>query len=118
MDPGKKLDILLESVAKMMEESLEPISPEKSVDYVQKYVRQNESHIRLILKDVEKWQDKMSPFQTIQYGLDIQKKPYVRTFIDSLPTYKKKYKQYSFAIGLVDDITQTLVKFGNKALGF
>ncbi|MCB0663171.1 MAG: hypothetical protein KDC24_10550 [Saprospiraceae bacterium] len=117
MDPGKKLDILLESVAKMMEESIEPLSPKKSVKYVQKYVRQNEGYIAIILKDVGKWQDKMSPFQTIQYGLSIQNKPFVQTFVQSLPKYKKKYKQYAFAIGLVDDVTAVLIKFGNKALG-
>jgi hypothetical protein len=116
MNPGQKLDILLESVAKMMDESLDPLSPKKSVKYVQKYVRQNEDYIAIILKDVGQWQDKMSPFQIIQYGLSVQNKPYIKTFLDSLPRFKKKYRQYAFAIGLVDDLSEVLIRFGNKAL--
>ncbi|MEZ4980530.1 MAG: hypothetical protein R2769_02880 [Saprospiraceae bacterium] len=114
LTPGEKLDILLESVTKMMDESLQPLNPEKSVKYVQKYINQNDVYVKQILKDVGKWQENMTPFQTIQYGVSLQKKPFIETFIDTLPKFEKKYRQYAFALNFINDIRGSMMKFGEN----
>jgi len=112
----QKLDGLIQDYVRFMTEDLKFVDPRKGVKFVKKYHDQNWASIEKILKDSENWQGKLSTLDKISLGVRTAQKPYIRDLIDLGPKFKRKYKQYAFALELTHKITGGLTKFIGKDL--
>jgi len=113
----EKLDTLATSLEGMMDEALKIMNPEKGVKYVEKYQRQNEGNIDLLLNQIGEWQKSMSTGEKIGFGIRMVQKPYARDLIDLIPKFERKYKQVKFAAGLSKKVKEGLIEAGLKGLG-
>lgn len=113
----QKLDGLAQSYVKFMDQSLNFVNPANSVKFVKKYHDQNERYIDKILNDTQKWQGQLNAVEKVDLGLRMTKKPYLNSFVDLAPKFKKKYHQYAFAVRLTSKIAGGLGGFAGKALG-
>ncbi len=112
----QKLDGLVQDYVKFMTEDLKFVNPVKGVKYVKKYHDQNRTAMEKILRESETWQGKLGTMDKISLGLRTVQKPYIRALIDLGPKFKRKYKQYAFALELGTKITGGLTKFAGKEL--
>jgi hypothetical protein len=112
----EKLDGLLKDYVKFMQEDLKFVDPVKGVKYVKKYHDQNRASMEKILRESEKWQKDLDGIEKLSLGVRTVQKPYIRDLIDLGPKFKRKYKQYAFAVELASKITGGLTKFAGKAL--
>lgn len=116
MPANQKLDILLNSFVSLANESLRPINPKKGIKYIQKYNTTNQKNIDKILADVNTWHQNMNELQTLAAGVNVARKPYTKQFIELVPKFRKKYRQYKTAINLTNKITGGMKGFGGKLL--
>ena len=116
MPANQKLDILLNSFVTLADESLRPINPKKGIKYIQKYNTANQKNIDKILADVDTWHQNMGEIETLTAGLSLVKKPYTKKFIDLVPKFRKKYRQYKIAMNLANKVTGGMKGFGGKLL--
>ena len=112
----QKLDGLVQDYVKFMNEDLKFIDPRKGVKYVKKYHDQNRVSMEKILKTSEKWQGSLGTVDKISLGVRTIQKPYIKDLIDLAPKFKKKYKQYAFALEMAGKITGGLFRFAGKEL--
>ncbi|MBC7776153.1 MAG: hypothetical protein H7246_12025 [Phycisphaerae bacterium] len=112
----QKLDGLVQDYVKFMTEDLKFVDPVKGVKYVKKYHDQNRASMEKILRESEKWQGNLGTMDKIALGVRTVQKPYIRSLIDLGPKFKRKYKQYAFALELGSKITGGLTKFAGKDL--
>jgi hypothetical protein len=112
----QKLDGLIQDYVRFMTEDLKFVDPRKGVKFVKKYHDQNRASMEKILKESESWQGKLNTLDKISLGLRTAQKPYIRDLIDLGPKFKRKYKQYAFALELANKITGGLTKFVGKDL--
>lgn len=111
-----KLDGLLQDYVKFMQEDLKFVDPVKGVKYVKKYHDQNRTSMEKILRESEKWQKDLDGIEKLALGVRTVQKPYIRDLVDLGPKFKRKYKQYAFAVELASKITGGLTKFAGKSL--
>jgi exonuclease V gamma subunit len=104
LTPEQKLDGLVQDYIKFMNEDLKFINPVKGVKYVKKYHDQNRASMDKILKASEKWQGNLGTVDN------------VKDLIDLVPKFKRKYKQYAFALELASKIGGGLTRFAGKDL--
>lgn len=116
LSPEQKLDGLVQDYVKFMNEDLKFIDPVKGVKYVKKYHDQNRNSMDKILKSSEQWQTKLNTVDKIALGVRTIQKPYIRDLIDLAPKFKRKYKQYAFALELAGKIGGGLTRFAGKDL--
>jgi hypothetical protein len=116
LTPEQKLDGLVQDYVKFMQEDLKFIDPVKGVKYVKKYHNQNRASMDKILKTSEKWQGNLNTLDKISLGVRTIQKPYIKDLIDLAPKFKRKYKQYAFALELATKIGGGLTKFAGKEL--
>ncbi len=112
----QKLDGLVQDYVKFMTEDLKFVDPVKGIKYVKKYHDQNRTSMEKILRESETWQGKLGTMDKISLGVRTLQKSYIRSLIDLGPKFKRKYKQYAFAIELGSKITGGLTKFAGKEL--
>ncbi len=112
----QKMDGLLQDYVAFMKEDLKFVNPVKGVKYVQKYHDQNEKAMEKILREAEAWQNKLNLTDKIGLGLRVTQKPYLKEVVDLAPKFKRKYKQYAFAVKLSSRITGGLFKLAGKDL--
>ncbi len=112
----EKLHGLVQDYVKFMQEDLKFVDPVKGVKYVKKYHDQNRASMEKILRESEKWQQDLNGLEKIALGVRTVQKPYIRDLIDLGPKFKRKYKQYAFAVELGSKITGGLTKFAGKSL--
>lgn len=117
MTPEQKLDGLLTDYVQFMKEDLKFVDPVKGVKYVKKYHDQNEASMEKILREAEQWQGKLSLLDKGSLAIRVVQKPYIGSLIDLAPKFKRKYKQYAFAVKLAGKLTGGLTKFAGKTLG-
>jgi len=110
------MDGLIQDYVRFMTEDLKFVDPRKGVKFVKKYHEQNRASMEKILKESEYWQGKLSSMDKISLGVRTAQKPYIRDLIDLGPKFKRKYKQYAFALELANRITGGLTKFVGKDL--
>lgn len=115
--PEQKLDGLIQDYVQFMKEDLKFANPVKGVKYVQKYHDQNEAAMDKILRESEQWQGKLNLTEKISLGVRGVQKPYLKDLIDLAPKFKRKYKQYAFAVKLASKVTGGLTKIAGKELG-
>ncbi|MBL7825034.1 MAG: hypothetical protein JNJ57_00270 [Saprospiraceae bacterium] len=112
----QKLDGLVQDYVKFLHEDLKFVNPVKGAKYVKKYHDQNRASMDKILKSTATWQDGLNTLDKISLGVRTIKKPYVKDLIDLVPKFKKKYKQYAFALELAGKISGGLFRFAGKDL--
>ena len=112
----EKLDGLLQDYVQFMNEDLKFVDPVKGVKFVKKYHDQNRASMEKILRESEKWQTGLNTLDKVSLGVRTIKKPYVRDLIDLGPKFKRKYKQYAFALDLSSKIVSGLTRFAGKEL--
>jgi hypothetical protein len=117
MPAEQKLDGLMQDYVKFMDEGLNFVNPANSADFVKKYHDQNERYIDKILSDTQKWQGKLNTAEKVDVGLRAVKKPYLNDFIDLVPKFKKKYKQYAFIVKLTSKVAGGLTGMAGKSSG-
>jgi hypothetical protein len=116
LTPEQKLDGLVQDYVKFLNEDLKFIDPVKGVKYVKKYHDQNRASMDKILKSSEKWQGSLNTLDKISLGVRTVQKPYMKDLIDLAPKFKRKYKQYAFALELAGKIGGGLTRFVGKDL--
>lgn len=112
----QKLDGLVEDYVKFMNEDLKFVNPVKGVKYVKKYHDQNKAAMDQILVSAANWQDGLNTVDKISLGVRTVKKPYIKQLIDLAPKFKRKYKQYAFAVEMASKISGGLFRFAGKNL--
>jgi hypothetical protein len=112
----QKLDGLVQDYVRFMTEDLKFIDPVKGVKFVKKYHDQNRASLEMILHESEIWQGKLGTLDKISLGVRTVQKPYIRNLIDLGPKFKRKYKQYAFALELANKIAGGLFKLAGKDL--
>ena len=112
----QKLDGLIQDYVKFMQEDLKFVDPVKGIKYVKKYHDQNRASMEKILRESEKWQGNLGTLDKVSLGVRTVQKPYIRNLIDLGPKFKRKYKQYAFALELASKVTGGLTKFAGKEL--
>lgn len=117
MSPEQKVDGLIEDYLQFIREDLKFVDPRKGVRYVQKYHDQNSASIDKILGEAERWQGNLNMVDKVSLGVRIAQKPYLDDLLDLGPKFKRKYKQYAFAVRLASKIGGGLGNLAGKALG-
>lgn len=112
----QKLDGLAQDYVKFLNEDLKFVNPVKGVKYVKKYHEQNKASMDKILKSAANWQDGLNLVDKVALGVRTVKKPYLKDLINLAPKFKKKYKQYAFALEMAGKITGGLTRFAGKEL--
>lgn len=112
----QKLDGLLQDYVQFLNEDLKFVDPVKGVKFVKKYHDQNLASMEKILRESEKWQSGLDKIDKIGLGLRTIQKPYIKGLIDLGPKFKRKYKQYAFALELSGKITNGLTRFAGKEI--
>ena len=115
MSPEQKLDGMLADYVQFMQEDLKFVDPVKGIKYVQKYHDQNEASMDKILREAEQWQGNLNLMEKGSLAIRVVQKPYINRLIDLAPKFKRKYKQYAFAIKLASKMTGGLTRFAGKA---
>ena len=69
-----------------------------------------------ILNASEKWQGNLNAIDKIALGVRTIQKPYIKDLIDLAPKFKRKYKQYAFAVELASKIGGGIFRFAGKDL--
>jgi len=112
----QKLDGLIQDYVRFLQEDLKFVDPVKGLKFVKKYHDQNRVSMEQILRESEKWQGNLGTLDNVALGVRTLQKPYIRNLIDLGPKFKRKYKQYAFALELSNKITGGLTKFSGKDL--
>lgn len=115
--PQEKLDGLADSFATMLDETTNIFNPKKGAKYLKSYVDQNEQSIDLIMKDISKWQNQMTPTETIFMGVKMAQKPYVKKIINLVPKFERRYKQYTFAARILKKVKGGVIDMGKRKIG-
>jgi hypothetical protein len=112
----QKLDGLVQDYVKFMNEDLKFLDPRKGVKYVKKYHDQNRGSMDKILKSAANWQDDLNTLEKVSLGVRTVQKPYIKSLIDLVPKFQRKYKQYKIALELSEKIGGGLTRFAGKNL--
>ncbi len=117
MKPEEKVDGLLSDYVVLMDEGLKFVNPAKGVKYIKKYYTQNEASMNKIVGESNSWINNMDDMQAVGLGFRVVKKPYIRSFIELLPKFKKKYETYKFILDMTGKVAGGFGKIGSKAIG-
>ena len=112
-----KADGLLTDYVVLMDEGLKFANPVKGVKYIKKYYTQNEATMTKIVNESSTWTNNLNDVQAVGFGLRVIQKPYIRSFIDLVPKFKRKYETYRFIMEMTGKVAGGFGKIGQKALG-
>ncbi len=112
-----KVDGLLNDYVVLMDEGLKFVNPVKGVKYIKKYHDQNQGAMDKIVADSHNWINNMDDMQAVGLGIRVVKKPYIRSFIELVPKFKKKYETYRFIIDMTGKVAGGFGKIGSKVIG-
>ena len=115
--PEEKADGMLTDYALLMDEGLQFVNPVKGVKYIKKYYTQNELSMNKIVGESNAWVNNLNDMQAIGLGVRVIQKPYIRSFIDLAPKFKKKYETYRFILDMTSKVAGGFGKIGSKAIG-
>lgn len=117
MSAEEKVDGLLSDYVVLMDEGLKFVNPVKGVKYIKKYYTQNEGSMNKIVTNSNNWVNNMNDVQAVGLGIRVVKKPYIRSFIELLPKFKKKYETYKFILDMTGKVAGGFGKIGSKVIG-
>ena len=115
--PEAKADGLLTDYVVLMDEGLKFVNPVKGVKYIKKYYTQNETTMTKIVNESSTWTNNLNDAQAIGFGLRVIQKPYIRSFIELVPKFKRKYETYRFIMEMTGKVAGGFGKIGQKAVG-
>lgn len=107
-DESVAMDILLESVVDMMDQSIAHVNVQKGAQFAEKYLRHNEREIDAILIKVDGYQREMSTIQKLAMLASLRKKSYAGQLLDLYPKFVRRYKQYDFLLGFSKKLKQKI----------
>ena len=113
----EKVDGLLSDYVILMDEGLKFVNPVKGVKYIKKYHAQNEAAMNKIVTDSNSWINNMDDMQAVGLGIRVIQKPYIRSFIELVPKFKKKYETYKFILDMTGKVAGSFGKIGSKVIG-
>ena len=93
------------------------VNPVKGVKYIKKYHTQNETAMNKIVTDSNNWINNMDDMQAVGLGIRVIQKPYIRSFIELVPKFKKKYETYKFILDMTGKVAGGFGKIGSKVIG-
>ena len=117
MNAEAKVDGLLTDYTVLMNEGLQFANPVKGVKYIKKYYTQNEAAMSKVIGESNNWVNNLDNVQAVGLGLRVVKKPYIRSFIDLAPKFKKKYETYRFILDMTGKVAGGFGKIGSKVIG-
>jgi hypothetical protein len=117
MKAEEKVDGLLSDYVQLMDEGLKFANPVKGVKYIKKYYAQNEAAMTKIVGESNSWINNMDDMQAVGLGIRVVKKPYIRSFIELLPKFKKKYETYRFILDMTGKVAGGFGKIGSRVIG-
>ena len=117
MKSEEKVDGLLSDYVILMDEGLKFVNPVKGVKYIKKYHAQNEAAMNKIVTDSNSWINNMDDMQAVGLGIRVIQKPYIRSFIELVPKFKKKYETYKFILDMTGKVAGSFGKIGSKVIG-
>ncbi len=117
MKPEEKVDGLLSDYVVLMDEGLKFVNPVKGVKYIQKYHAQNDAAMNKIVASSNSWINNMDDMQAVGLGFRVVQKPYIRSFIELVPKFKKKYETYRFILDMTGKVAGGFGKIGSKVIG-
>ena len=112
-----KVDGLLSDYVVLMDEGLQFVNPVKGVKYIKKYYTQNEASMNKVLNESNSWISNIDNTQAVGLGLRVVKKPYIRSFIELVPKFKRKYETYRFILEMTGKVAGGFGKIGSKVIG-
>jgi hypothetical protein len=112
----QKLDGLISDYVLFLNQDLKFADPRKGIKFVQKYHDQNLASIEKILKGSEVWKDQLNLKDKVAFGIRIVQKPYLKDLIKLGPKFKRKYKEYEFAVKMAARISGGITKLAGKNL--
>ncbi len=117
MKPEEKVDGLLTDYVVLMDEGLKFVNPVKGVKYIKKYHAQNEAAMNKIVATSNSWINNMDDMQAVGLGIRVIQKPYIRSFIELVPKFEKKYETYRFILDMTGKVGGGFGKIGSKVIG-
>lgn len=90
-----KLDILGESLSKMMHQSLDFLNPQNGLAFAQSYADANTQNIEKIVNDLSPWVNNLNTMESFAFGAEVLSKDYAQDLVDLVPRFRRKYKQYA-----------------------
>lgn len=117
MKAEEKVDGLLTDYVVLMDEGLKFVNPVKGVKYIKKYYAQNEGSMNKIIGESNNWVNNLDDMQAVGLGIRVVKKPYIRSFIELVPKFKKKYETYRFILDMTGKVAGGFGKIGSKVIG-
>ena len=98
--PEAKMDILGETLVKVMDETLRFGSTRKSVKYVERFSQENEEVIKVILKDLEAHTNQLGMLDKVSFYSGLLQKDYARRMVTLVPKFERKVgrKAKTFAL--------------------
>ena len=117
MKAEDKVDGLLSDYIVLMDEGLKFVNPVKGVKYIKKYYAQNEGSMNKIVGESNAWVNNLDDIQAVGLGFRVVKKPYIRSFIELVPKFKKKYETYKFILDMTGKVAGGFGKIGSKVIG-
>lgn len=118
IEAEQKMDILGESLVKMMNDGLDFVNPKKGVRFVKEYGEANESNINALLKEIGQWQDQMNTLDRVSFAVGLLQKPYVKDLVNLIPRFKRKYNQIVFVDKLTKNVSNQITDFRKDKIGF
>lgn len=118
IDAEQKMDILGESLVKMMNDGLDFVNPKKGARFVKEYGVANEPNINALLKEIGQWQDQMSTLERVSFAVSLLQKPYVKDLVNLIPRFKRKYNQIVFVDKLTNNVSNQITDFRKEKIGF
>jgi hypothetical protein len=112
--PEQKLDGLLNDYVLFLNQDLKFADPRKGIKFVKKYHDQNLAAIENVLSGSEVWKEKMDLKDKLAFGVRIVQKPYLKDLIRLGPKFKRKYKEYEFAVKMATRISGGITKLAGK----
>ena len=113
----EKVDGMLSDYVVLMDEGLKFVNPVKGAKYIKKYYAQNEASMTKIVSESNRWVNNLDDMQAVGLGVRVVKKPYIRSFIDLIPKFKKKYETYRFILDMTGKVAGGFGKIGSKVIG-
>lgn len=108
-----KFDGLASVLVTVLDESTDFSSPFKTYRYISKFVDQNDDAIKVIVSDLESWQNNMSQTDRIQFTARAVTKPYSRKLMTLVPKVQKIVEEGGYSLGPLE---KALIMFKLKSM--
>lgn len=93
VEPKQKLDIIGNTFASVMDESLQYTSVKKSVKHVDKFSKQNSKELDKIFEDISGWVEGMNKKEKRKFLLGLATKGYTLNIIRLVPKVERKVQR-------------------------